>query len=409
MDEFDTYPAGLLEMLGIDREKMRQQQRTQGLLSAGLQLLAGSGYSPVRRTLGELAGQAGAAGLQGYQQAGESSIDRALKGMQVKQMMDKQKREQEFNQAIRNAYRMTPSAQGVMDTQTNIDPALLEGMSAEQVIAAAPKTERVLDQQKFMAALAEYNPLEYAKMMATEQKGAPGVVGEYEAAIARGFIPRGTTLDQYIAMKKPPAPSATAIAGGKLDPFTEASQKKQAEVFSNLQESGAAASRTLRSVNTLESLLSKVDTGAVASFQQIAGNFGIPSKGLSNIQAAQAIINKLVPQQRPPGSGTMSDADLILYKESLPRIINQPNGNMLIIQSIKDINNYVVQEGKIASDVLDGKITPAEGRQKLLELGNPIQDFFAQNPGLASPTGATNVAPSERALIDKYRKQGSPR
>jgi len=81
----DLYPPGLLSTLGINPEDLRRQQQQAGLLSAGLQLLAGSGYSPVRRTTGELLGQAGMAGVQGMQQAGETAIDRALKGMQVQE------------------------------------------------------------------------------------------------------------------------------------------------------------------------------------------------------------------------------------------------------------------------------------------------------------------------------------
>ena len=95
----------LYGLLGLDPEKIRQQQMTQGLLNAGLQLLAGSGYSPVRRTTGELLGQAGMAGMQGYQQAGESAIDRALKGMQVKAMMDKQRQQQAIQKALPNVFR----------------------------------------------------------------------------------------------------------------------------------------------------------------------------------------------------------------------------------------------------------------------------------------------------------------
>lgn len=105
MDEFSNYPPGLLDMLGIKQDDLRRQQQQQGLLAAGLQLLAGSGYSPVRRTLGELAGQAGAAGLGAYQQAGESAIDRALKGMQVKQMMEKQKQAELIRKTMPNVFR----------------------------------------------------------------------------------------------------------------------------------------------------------------------------------------------------------------------------------------------------------------------------------------------------------------
>lgn len=100
MDEFMNYPPGLLQALGVNPEDLLRQQRQAGLLGAGLQLLAGSGYSPVRRTTGELLGQAGAAGLGAYQQAGESAIDRALRGLQVQQFGRKQEEDRMIREAM---------------------------------------------------------------------------------------------------------------------------------------------------------------------------------------------------------------------------------------------------------------------------------------------------------------------
>ena len=397
----------LIGLLGLDPEKIRQQQTMQGLLSSGLAMLAASGPSFMPRSLGQIVAQGGMAGMQAYQQAGEQALQGGVQKLRIgelKQAMEDRQKQREATTKFQQ--RNIDISGGV------VTPSMALAGGGGPTLAAAERLGKTLSpedvarqrQAASLEFLSQVAPEQVAQLAFREPKLAPGVVGEYEAALARGFIPATTTLEQFIITKKPPGASATAIAGDKLDPFTETSQKRQAEVFSNIQDAGTSAARTLQSVNRLENILSKVDTGAVASFQQIAGNFGVPSKGLSNIQAAQAIINKLVPQQRPPGSGTMSDADLILYKESLPRIINQPNANKLIIQSMRDINNYVVQEGKIAADVLDGKITPAQGRQKLLELGNPIQDFFVQNPNLAEPTGALSVSASDRSLIDKYRK-----
>lgn len=101
MDEFlNPYPTTMLSTLGIDPELLRRQQQQQGLLSAGLQLLAGSGYSPVRRTTGELLGQAGMAGLGAYQQAGESAIDRALRAMQIQQVSEQGARRKQVQEAM---------------------------------------------------------------------------------------------------------------------------------------------------------------------------------------------------------------------------------------------------------------------------------------------------------------------
>jgi hypothetical protein len=66
--------------------------------------------------------------------------------------------------------------------------------------------------------------------MFREQKPSPGVVGEYNAAVQSGLITPDTTLEQYVAMKKPPAAttSVTNIVGGEqLSP----GQKKQDETF----------------------------------------------------------------------------------------------------------------------------------------------------------------------------------
>jgi hypothetical protein len=235
-----------------------------------------------------------------------------------------------------------------------------------------------------------------------EPKTSPGVVGEFEAAQRSGLIPPGTTLTQFVEMKKPPAPSATAIAGGGKDVFGEESQKRQATRFSDISTSGDAARRSANDVKRLESLIGKVETGGVAAFKQAAGNLGINTKGLNDIQALQAVINKLVPAQRPAGSGTMSDADLALYKESLPRIINQPGANREIVRSMKEINQYLIKEGEVADAVLDGSITPAEGRKRLAALGNPVQDFFARTQSQPAPQ---QMKQSDVDLINRYLRK----
>ena len=95
MDDFQQYPPGLLSALGINPEDLLRQQRRGGLLSAGLQGLVSSGYSPVRQTTGQIIGQMGLAGVQGMQQAGESAIDRALKGLQVQQIAERQRQHEQ--------------------------------------------------------------------------------------------------------------------------------------------------------------------------------------------------------------------------------------------------------------------------------------------------------------------------
>jgi flagellar protein FlgJ len=302
-----------------------------------------------RPSLGQVIGQAAPAGLQAYQGGFDQSLRQIMLGQQLS---EQQKRRQQ---------------------------QLAQEQQMEKFVSGLPEAE----QARFRAF-----PTQAAEAMFRQPERAPGVIGEYRAAVEGGEIPPTVTLSEFITMKKPPAAVATAISGGRPDTFDEEVKKGLAKEFSEIRKSGIAAQRSAQDVNRLETLLSKVDTGGAAAFKQAAGNFGIKTEGLDDIQAAQAIINKLVPAQRPAGSGPMSDADLELFKQSMPRIINQPGGNKLIIDGMKRINQYLIEEGKIAAEVTSKKITPEEGTARIFALGNPIQDFFGQNQP-STPQGVT--------------------
>ena len=378
----------LFGLLGINPESAKEKAFTKGLLGAIAQAAALSG--PQARPVGNLQGlgQIGLAGLGGYESAMDKTITDALKGLQIQEMRKKQLQQESGRTALQQAYeRMSGlSPQGAL--------AMPSGQAGPTVQRAEMIGQRQPMSQQDILGLA-MNPnidpetskrlLDIAQLSAP--KAGPGVVGEYQAALAGGLIPQGTSLQDYIGLKKPPAPTATAIAGGK-DPFAEAASKKQAEDFSDIKKSGDNARRTLRDVTRLGSILEKSPGGIEAGLKLAAGNFGINTKGLTDLQSAEAIINRLVPQQRPPGSGTMSDADLDLFKKSLPRIINQPGGNKAIIDYLKGINEYLIKEGEIASEVLNKKITPAEGDARLMSLQNPLE-LFKNSAAGGLPPGVT--------------------
>jgi hypothetical protein len=139
MDETLGYPPGLLTMLGLDPERLRRQQVTGGLLSAGLQALAASGPSRMPTSAGQIIGQAGMAGLQGYQQAGESAIERAIKGLQVSDVIRKQQEAQKVRNLAGQLYRtdQTPL--------TSTDVEAQAGGFYGQPGVNAPQTRQVLN------------------------------------------------------------------------------------------------------------------------------------------------------------------------------------------------------------------------------------------------------------------------
>ena len=122
-----------------------------------------------------------------------------------------------------------------------------------------------------------------------------------------------------------------------------------------------------------------------ASVKEFAGNFGIQTDGLDDIQAANALISALVPAQRPPGSGPMSDADLELFKRSLPRIINSPGGNQIIINTMRGLAEYDAEGGRIVQRLRKREITQAQAFELLNNRADPFAAFKA--PTEPAPTG----------------------
>ena len=181
------------------------------------------------------------------------------------------------------------------------------------------------------------------------------------------FMQRGGSAEK--------GPLVQNIVGAGETEFAKTAGKEAATQLSAITNQGTTASRSLTELENLETLLANVETGGTAAVKEYLGGLGIAPEGLGDIQAVNAAISRLVPQQRPPGSGTMSDADLVLFRKSLPSIINQPGGNQLIVETIRAINEYDVAASIIAGQALDLEITPAEARKRLRELPNPLADF----------------------------------
>jgi hypothetical protein len=159
--------------------------------------------------------------------------------------------------------------------------------------------------------------------------------------------------------------------------FYKVLDKKQGEMFSNLVDAGASVPAKMAMVDELERMLGSANTpdGIQAALQYAAGNFGIETDGLSTLQAAQAIINRMVPEQRQPGSGPMSDADLALFIQSLPRLINTREGNVVIARTMRGLLEYQRGQALIANMVASREMTPKQGREALSNLVNPLQAF----------------------------------
>jgi hypothetical protein len=215
-------PPGLLN----PAQQQAAEQRAQNALltNLGFALLQSSRGQPGQRkpSIGQVIGQAGPVGLQAYQQSFDKTLADTIKGLQVQDLMQKRaddermrKARETFENRIAGATTMQPTRQGVLDTQSNIDPALLEGMSAQQVIGMAPKTQQVTDQNAADRAVLDYlrvaSPTEYAKLVAKEPRALPASVQEYQFAVSQGF--KGTFADYQEQMNKSRATNINMPSG----------------------------------------------------------------------------------------------------------------------------------------------------------------------------------------------------
>lgn len=197
---------------------------------------------------------------------------------------------------------------------------------------------------------------------------APGTP-EYQEFMARGGAERGPLVQVSTA------PESTGYA---VEEYSKVAGREIATVHGNLSEAGYAAGRRTAQIDQLQELLDALgdDTGTLAGFKQLVlEKTGFEIEGADKVQAASALISQLVPQQRPPGSGPMSDADLELFKRSLPKIMGTSEGNRQIIQTMKEIAQYDIEVGNIARRAMYGEITPQEADRQIAEVYNPLARF----------------------------------
>lgn len=245
----------------------------------------------------------------------------------------------------------------------------------------APTTTQQYRERDELARAAGYKPgtPEYKEYMATGGK-TQDYRERHERAIAAGYEPGTPGYTQIMVEGGSPLVSvgATPTAG----------QKKLAESYSKLYDQGQKAFRSSLKIDRLDQLLSEgLETGFEAKIKGYLGSLGIKTEGLDKIQAFEAAVKDLVPEQREPGSGATSDFDARTFIQALPQLINQPGGNKLIIQGIKAVNEYDSRVGEIAEQQLSGQISSAQARQAINQLNSDAVDKFRADLARFNETG----------------------
>ena len=226
-------------------------------------------------------------------------------------------------------------------------------------------------------------------------------VKEYQLYVtqeqAAGRPPK-TFFDYKTDLKKAGAAQNTVSIDQRGETeFAKAVGKHQAERFDKIVQGANDAQGMIANVQTLRDIGSRITTGKNAQITAALGPYaemvGIKIDGLDDIQAYEAIISKMAPTMRVPGSGATSDFEMRTFLKALPQLGNTPAGNELISKTLDAMAQHKIVAGDIASRAMSGELTAREAEKQLRELPDPLT-LWKKNRDQFGPIGNAPPAPA---------------
>lgn len=193
-------------------------------------------------------------------------------------------------------------------------------------------------------------------------------------------------------------------------------EKKGAELtasrYNDLIEDGQNSRQMASDITTLVDLGKTIGTGKGAQFKASIGPYaealGIKVDGLSDIQAYEAVINRVAPNMRVKGSGSQSDFELKNFLKALPSLGNTPEGNEIAASVLQGLTQNKILASEIASKALNKEITRSDAEKQLRELPDPMQQYreYQKTKSLPSAAKPEIAAPQPGLVRDGYRFKG---
>jgi hypothetical protein len=196
-----------------------------------------------------------------------------------------------------------------------------------------------------------------------------------------------------------PQPFAVNIDNKGESKFSEKAAEHQAKRYDELAGEAPAAKQMQSDVAMLRDLGEKIGTGKIAEFKAVIGPYanalGIDVKGLSDIQAFEAVVNRVAPQMRVKGTGAQSDYELRNFLKQFQSIGNTPEANALIDKTMQGFIQNKMSAAEIGSMALNGEITRKEADKRLRELPDPMAEWREHQK--------TMKKAAEPTVIDGYK------
>ncbi len=227
-------------------------------------------------------------------------------------------------------------------------------------------------------------------------------IKEYNLAKKQGFS--GSFFDFKTGLKKAGATQVNVDTKGENAFATKAGQL-QAARYDELASDAQSSKQMLSDVATLNELGKNIQTGKLAEAKAAIGPYanalGIDVKGLSEIQAFEAIVNRVAPSLRVKGSGAQSDYELKNFLKSLPSLGNTPEGNEIATKTMEGLYQNKLAAAEIGSKALAREITPQQADKMLRELPDHMQnyrEYLKKNTAASKPGGGADRSAVEQEM-----------
>jgi len=226
---------------------------------------------------------------------------------------------------------------------------------------------------------------------------------------AAGIDPSDTTRYQRDAQGKispiNPQPFQVNVNQQQESEFRKNAGKLTAERYNKIVEDGHGAQGMVADINALRELGSRIEPGKTTELKAALGPWaeaaGIKIDKLDDMQAFKAIVARMAPRLRVPGSGAQSDFELRQFLESLPSLGNTPGGNEMIANTLQALQEHKIKAAEIASQAMNGEISQSEADKRIRALEDPMTLWRRSR-------GSSAVAPqrSPQDIADELRRRG---
>lgn len=298
------------------------------------------------------------------------------------------------------AYKAQASAQEAAAAAAQIEEAVKMGLAIpdaatwDQVMATqAPElVGQFANRQAFAM---KYMSMAEALKAATPETYKPqSPQGKFAADMAAGVLPPGSKFDG--------GGTTVNVGDGNTSAFNKKADETAATRFNDIVTAGQSAQALTGDIMALSELAKNIGTGQGAAITAQLGPYadmlGVQIDGLSDMQAFNAIRDRMVPMMRVPGSGAASDFDARQFLNSLPSLATKPEGNKIISDTLMAVQQFKVEAANIANEAFSGKITWQEADRRISALGNPYEAFNASKARIqAGPDGG-----ADDELLRKY-------